>query len=125
MVLSVVGCVPKPWLLPILSSSVVFCSEKTCQSMCLGLYLYCSRKSLHMETNSWNQPPHGISLHMESIGHELIKLTVNTQYTQSGSLYLPHLAVLIWTHGNLLLSTSCLEISSVLFIECHCLIERK
>ncbi len=75
----------------------------------------------------WKQT-HGISLHMEtaSIWKQLaIKLRVNAECAQSGSLYLPDLAVLLWTHGNLLLSTSYLAISSVLFIKCYCLTERR
>ncbi len=86
--------------------------QKTCQFMCLGLYLYCSRKSFHMETASIWKPTHGIGLHMEiaSICKQLaIKLTVITEWAQSVSLYFPNLAVLLWTHGNILLSTSCLE----------------
>ncbi len=62
-----------------------------------------------METAFIWKPTHGISLHVEtaSIWKQLvIKIALNTEYVQSGSLYLPHLAVLLWTHGNLLLSTS-------------------
>ncbi len=123
MVLSMVKYVPRPWFLVSLPTSIGVFVVKRHVSLCVWGYFY----TVQGTASIWKLT-HGISLHMEtaSIWKQVaIILAVNVECAQSMSLYSAHLAVLLWTHGNLLLSTSCLEITSVLFTKYHYLTERK